>query len=28
VYSQSFNRREREIASGKGAAATGKEGAK
>ncbi|MEG2981823.1 MAG: catalase, partial [Stenotrophomonas sp.] len=28
VYSQSFNRREREIANGKGAAATGKEGAK
>ncbi|MFN4162051.1 MAG: catalase family peroxidase [Stenotrophomonas sp.] len=26
VYSQSFNRREREIATGKGAAATGKEG--
>lgn len=28
VYSQSFNRREREIASGKGAAATGKESAR
>jgi catalase len=28
VYSQSFNRREREIASGKAPAATGKEGAR